>query len=353
MQDRALKASDLPQVKLFTPTVSRGLTPEMTLPEFYRQFYLPVVLEARGSASRNVDQYEQSLSLWQRLTGDPPLSQIDEITIAEFTKALWKLPGKKLGSKISANTVHKHCRTLQAILDRTGPKSRENRQGRNLISDVPYFEKPKIERRQQFDRNLSFPEIAAWLRVAGHAEAPEFEGRPAGVWWQSLIIFDYNTGPRIGTLLELLWDWKYVDEHGTWFRVPAGGAPKIKTELLIYCNAAACGALKRIQPAKIAPGDHVFPMPFGESWLHHLRRQQFVSAGIFDRYDEGFHLLRRTCATEASVINSDLAKIVLGHSGDVTLDHYLQRARLCGELEKMPQPPWQPPDTECQRFLFQ
>jgi integrase len=339
------------QVKLFTPTSVQTITADRTLSEFYRLYYLPVVLKARGAGERNIDQYEQSITTWINLTGDPPLSQIDEITCANFLEQLHRKPGKRLGTRIATNTVHKHCRTLQAVIDKTGPKTRENRLGKGVLKTeaVPYLEKPSIEKQLQFDRHLRLEEIDAWLQATEDAVQPD-NNMSAPIWWQSLIMFGYNTGPRIGTLLALRWSW--LDKSCTWLRVPAEAAPKIHNELMIYCNAHARAALARIRRYATDPDGKIFPFPYGESWLHVLRRRQFKAAGI-DRYDDGFHALRRSCSNEAMLIHPLLEPVVLGHSHkDVAGMHYRQLVDLCTKLEAMPQPKWVPRELRRQQELF-
>jgi integrase len=351
MQSRAVRQPAAP-VKLFTPTLVQEITADRTLSEFYRLYYLPVVLKARGAGERNIDQYEQSIATWIKLTGDPPLSQIDEITCANFLEQMHRQPGKRIGTRIATNTVHKHCRTLQAVIDKTGPKTRENRMGKGVLKAeaVPYLEKPTIEKQVQFDRHLRMEEIDAWLATTEDATQPENYSLPASIWWQSLIVFGYNTGPRIGTLLALRWKW--LDKSGTWLRVPAGAAPKINNELLIYCNQHARATLARLRRYKPDLEEKIFPFPYGESWLHELRRRQFKAAGI-DRYDDGFHALRRSCSNEAMLIHPLLEPVVLGHSHrDVAGMHYRQLADLCTKLEAMPQPKWVPRELRKQQELF-
>ena len=212
-----------PQLKLFTEPADGEdqLTSNLTLNEFAEAYVLPVCLV--HAATRNLKQYLESLAYWVEFTGDPPLSGIDDYTCALFLQELKKLPGR--GKQLLAdNTVRKHCVHVQYVLDRAGPRTRHNPQGKRLIDEVPILQKPSLVIDEVTD-NFSLGEIGLWLEATGHAIAPVLPGCSPAEFWQSLILFDYNIGFRLQTLLAVRWEWlksEPVGKTSTWIHVPKG-----------------------------------------------------------------------------------------------------------------------------------
>ena len=68
-----------------------------TLPEFFKVFMAPVVLEPGGADPRTIDEYSTSLALWSELTDNPPLFGIDDRTCAQFVSGL--RTRQRLGTK--------------------------------------------------------------------------------------------------------------------------------------------------------------------------------------------------------------------------------------------------------------
>ncbi len=69
------------------------------------------------------------------------LTQTGRIALAEL--------GAEKTVPLSPNTIRKHCTHLQGILDRTGPRSREVRDGQGLLAEVPYLSRPRGATSQQ------------------------------------------------------------------------------------------------------------------------------------------------------------------------------------------------------------
>ena len=115
-----------------------NLSAEMTLPEFYRAFYRPVILAAQGAEDRTLREYDQSLKYWENCTRHPSLAEINDFDISEFMTAIAALPGRK-GEPISPNTIRKHCTQLQAVVTKAGPRAshvRNQRKAQNLICEL-------------------------------------------------------------------------------------------------------------------------------------------------------------------------------------------------------------------------
>ena len=117
------------------------LSSEMSLLEFYRRFVRGVYFVTRGTSERTAAEYECSLRYWRQLTDDPPLCQIDDETCSRFVRQLVCFPGRRT-TRLSPNTVRKHCVAIQHCLDLAGPRTRKHPAARQLIDRPCYLERP-------------------------------------------------------------------------------------------------------------------------------------------------------------------------------------------------------------------
>jgi integrase len=161
----------------------------------------------------------------------------------------------------------------------------------------------------------------------------------ACAFWRCFILFAYNTGLRIESLLNLRWEWLVPDEDGrNWFEIPEWAMKKFAFRC--YVSPAALAA---IQPMRVLQKELVFPFPYGYNharakFSELLQIAQVPSRGLMANK---FHALRRSCNDELVKINPFAAKLQLGHSTrDVTLNHYTSSAVLVEAHTRLPQPPW-------------
>lgn len=325
-----------------------GLSPGMTLSEFFAKYFRPIFLDGGRVSPRTLKQYLESLAYWSAFTGDPPLDAITVLTVAVFINRLRELPGMEAQSKLAENTVRKHVITIQAILDRAGPWARDGKHSRNaeLLKRVPIIEKPPVEIGEVEDV-FTLGEFSAYM------SACRFAGEFCRLS-RSIALVCYNCGPRIGTAMGLRWSWLKQDELGWWFNVPSrvknlfgGNANKTHRPLRMYVNAAARAALEPMHGLRRLPlvdPDWVFPFPFQEGALHALRRRILAASGIAQprHMQLGYHAFRKAGATELTRINAAAASLFLGHAKgrDVTLDHYTHRRVLSEACDRLPQPTW-------------
>lgn len=312
----------------------RGLSSTMTLLEFYEAYIRPVCREAAGRADKTLDLDRTALKLWREITGDPPLEEIDQWTCSEFVAQLCKRPGKCGAKRISPNTVRKHCTHLQLFLDRAGPRSRINRLGQDLLEAPPYLERPKKRYKPATD-SLSVDEIARWLDACPRARLPrKMRGFHAETYWRALVLFTYNTGLRIDTVMCLTR--RMLD--GDWLIVPPeiykGGSHGGQ----FFVNRHARAAIESVRQT-VCPTIFPWPgWPKSDSWLQEHRRRLWEIAGI-RRPGVGFHGLRKALITWVAAQNAMLAKMVAGHStGDVTQECYVHPHVVEEIMQRVPQP---------------
>ena len=267
-QKQSAPAPSLAPLRVFVPpgeqeSGAAGLSPSMTLKQFFTAFFRPVCLISTGKAERNVDQYDESLDYWVDFTGDPPLEAIDDYTTARIFGPRAGGARAPQGAPIADNTVRKHCVHLQCVLDRCGPRTRENRQGQSLLDEVPYLPKPQLIIKDVED-NFSLDELAAILAHCHVPIAPHgLSGAELRTWWQSLFIFDYNVGLRIGSLMDLTWPMVKPDR----IELPRvkGGQPK-RFPLNRFALSALQGMRGISGPVVPHEGPHVWPWPHSRDY---------------------------------------------------------------------------------------
>jgi integrase len=315
------------------PLRKAKLSPEMTLTEFYWSYYRPVCMEARGVKALTMYETEVSLKYWRDFTGDPQVGKITGLECANFVKSLNSLPGKGGEGSISPNTVRKHCKAIQALFDKLAPRGKENRLGTGLLADVPYLELPRARPKPPED-SFTVEEIGRWIEIANSAHLPNIMGIRPGAWWRSLILFCFNSGLRIGTVLELKWSML----EGNCLNVP-GEIYKGGNAHRFYLSAHALAA---IEPLRNLPGrpEKIFANPYkGQGPLQRIRLKMFKAADIPKTRRFGFHGLRKSAATEIARVNPEGARLLLGHSSlRTTIGHYIHPSLQAEVFQSLPQP---------------
>lgn len=346
-----------PQLRLFEPPAGVDspaessvdgdppLSADLTLWEFYEAYVEPDVLY--HAAQRHRQALRESLDYWKQFTGDPPLREITRRTIRRFTEGLQLLPGRRAGELLADNTVRKHCGHVQRVLNVAGPSKPQPGGELNvrLLEEVPYISRP-AEVLNEVEDNFTLEELGKVLDACRVAIAPRISGIASSQWWRSLIVFDYNVGLRIGSLLKLRWEWFEQSGDQWWIRLPVRStrerAIKGRQGKRFYVNAPAMAALDRI---RLPSRDLVFPWPYSESYLHAMRRRILRATGLPKERQLGFHGVRKAFATEVSQINSIAAHKIVGHSSaKTTADHYVNKRVMTETLDVLLQPPsWHDP----------
>lgn len=326
--------------------VSSGFSPAVTLTQFYERFVLPVVLRPKDTSPRTLDAYADTMRFWARLTGDPPLGEVDDYTAAAFVEALKSQPGRK-GESLAADTVRKHCRQAQRLLNLAGPRSAANRRAlsrRGLFGldaedglpiEPPLLAPPPAESIEVEDV-FTLDEIRRWLDACGAAITPRVAGIPPGEWWRTLITYIYNTAVRIGTALAVTYSMHRLDERDLLWVHVSGEAIKGRKAKRIYVNGPAAEAMRIVR----RPGrELVWPWPHHRSHLDVCRRKLLAAAGIPPGRRFGFHALRKAACTEIAEHNPLVAQKQAGHAGmAMTRDHYVHRDVVAKTMERLPQP---------------
>jgi len=310
------------------------VTADDTLTDFFYRYVWPLCLAPKGDRDRTLKDYKTTLAYWRRFTGDPPLRKIDKRTLSKFIRLVPTIPGQKDGEKLAANTVRKHCDTVQRLLNYAGPESRQNLDGANLLDKPPWVRPP---RRHQVVREKAFTleELYLWLEACRDAMATEMilTDVEASVWWRAIVLFDYNTGVRLDTLMRLRWE--MID--GDWLKIPPDVIKRNQGQML-WLNGPAKAAIETL-PHRSGLIFNWRGWPDTHNTLQAQRRRLQRAAGVPIR---GFQALRESLSTQLARINPIAAQIMMNHKGlgmAMMIDHYLDaEAILSDALAKMPQP---------------
>jgi hypothetical protein len=320
-----------------------GLSPAMRLSEFFAAHAMPSYLVAGDAAPRNVDQYAESVRLWARATGDPPLAAIDGQTCDRFLAWLRARPGRR-GGTLSPNTVLKHRVAVQKILDLAGPRSRSNpraaaRHGLfgddddGLPREAPLIMRPKKQSHAP-SGGWTLREIGQWMDAAAAWTKPALVGIEPGVFWVETTRFLFNTALRRETAVTVRRDMI----HRGWLTVPAALMKGGRRDHEIWLNRHAREAVERLTTAD----GRIVPWPHGLNYLSQCVADQVEAWCPPERraqIDKPLHALRARCLTILWSRDSGVSKHVAGHvGGDVTLSHYVGRSAMRRELDRLPQP---------------
>ena len=327
-----------PQLRLWSPsstpaTTGLGLSPRLTLSQFYTAYVVPCVLRPEAARPRTAAQYAETLRYWEQFTAGPTLDEMHQGHAADFLAALASLPGNRRGSTISPNTIRKHCTHAQRCLDLAGPPSTRHRMAADLIDRPPFLIRPR-QRHKLAEDAFTLDEVRAWLAAAQNAETPHLPATPAPLWWAALIRWTWATGLRIGTTLAARWDW--LDPSALTLQIPdsdykGGQARRFHT---------SPPALEAVQPLRATGrGPLVFPWPYTRWYLDRVRVRMLAEAGLPPTRRFGFHGLRKGAATALAEKNPLAAQLAMGHaSAKTTRDHYVHPDLVARALDELPQP---------------
>jgi hypothetical protein len=201
------RAGHRPQLRLVTveeaaETIT-GLSPRMTLTELYRHWFEDVVLIGeRDAAESTVVLWRKSLDWWAVKTGDPPLNQIDEHTLAGFHVAMRtatysraKIGGKRYNVEpITQKRIVQH---VQAMLSRAVQKK--------LLDEAPRLRIKRVRTRKKpaFTSRADRVDFRGDRRMRRPARICPCDGRV----FARTAGFALISGVRKGTFFALEWSW--------------------------------------------------------------------------------------------------------------------------------------------------
>lgn len=316
---------------------------DWTLPEFYRQYAAPGPLAKCDLSEARWYDYSRAVSLWGQALGPVQLKKITSRHCEDFREAVAAMPNGRGAQQIAADTTKKHCGCIARLLDLAadyeeaplfGWRDLELPDGSHRFEQRPRPKMPapgRVEKKSP--RAITAEELDRLLAIAdspGHGLPPcGVAGVPTGCWWYWLLVFEAETGLRIGEAVQCTWPMVSGRVLVTPPEIRKGRSQGV-TQLSLSALEAAARIERRLAPSVRAAGDErLFPWPLtptpaaGMRRLQRHRSQLWQAAGI-PAEAKGFHGLRKHRGTEAFRAGFEAAREALGHStAAVTKAHYV------------------------------
>lgn len=291
-----------------------GLSPAMTLEEFFEAWYLPVVLRAgREPTAGTLLVYRDALGWWRRLVGDVPIAAIDARVLAEFTAALRAATYARglsgAARRLSASSQQKLVRQLRAVLARIGPTLDARRPCAAVVEQAPYLVGPRAPRLRP---KAAFEPSEARRLVASTADCqwPPRRGRcratPPDVaaprWWSAFFQLLYHTGLRLGTVLALEWSMLRTERGRMYLEVPDDAVSKVRQGVRLPLHPAALAAVERARTAS----PRMLPWPYSRDYIAHVQKRLCRDAALPPDKQLSPHAWRRTFGCQMALAGAKL-----------------------------------------------
>lgn len=163
----------------------------MTIRQAFEKYY--DTADLRRSSYRKM-LFE--IGRWEQLTDDPDISEITNVTLAEFREAAIK-------AGYSPRTINGGWGTIRSILRRLGPQTDGNPWALGIIDRIPAMKPVKVTHRRPY--RVPLDDLTKVYVACRHAEHPR-AGVPPADWWRTLLVVAYTTGLRKADLLGLQWE---------------------------------------------------------------------------------------------------------------------------------------------------
>ena len=296
----------------------------MKLSEYIRDHHAPTFWYGRLKYG-TIEDYVDSVKYFFKIVGDLPL---EEITATNGSRFVLGLNGFGLANE----TVRKHCRNLNSVFSKMGPKGPRNREAFGFLTEPPWIKPPegflKLPR-EVFDVQVdklfeSCQETWSCYVYPGYLGLAL---RPR--WWETLILFIVTTALRRGAVLNLTWD--DVDLDRACVVIPSR-IDKCRRERIKPLHPTVLEGFRAIQG-----GDHrLLPWQHGAKRFYKIWHEMNEQAGLEPHLK--VHDLKRYALQKACRSGVDAATLqMLGdHSSlQTTLDYYVREnfAQYVSEME--------------------
>lgn len=326
--------------------VSHGprVGPQSSLRDCWEVYVLPDLCDLKPAT---IEEYQNTLTLWERLTTNPPVSLIDKQLLREFQQKLLTEPYRRGKSRIKRYrthaTVNKAIRHLKAMIGPLQPADRRNGDGKGFI---PFVKLPKpLDRQKKLPITFSREQMTALYEAA---EAANISGSHRTthvnnpILWRTALVLALNTGPRKFDLLSITWDdirWDDFKFGSVYYK--ANKTAKLQRPPLNFCSRIHLRYVQylRLDPVYVFPGFWKGNSAIDRAWDRITKAAKIVLP---------FETFRKTCSTLHNDVHHDIGRWLTGHAGrDVNEQYYDNPTfRCCEGVEKLEQPPGYRQGTE-------
>lgn len=288
------------QVSVKTPPVCCCLDPvilrtncEDDLTQFLERRYLKK-RSMKQAAKSTIDALRRTVSSLNEFTGHTVgARELSDEMIEDFL--LW------ISDRgVVAQTVNGYRANILALWRLAWKKRLTNEQPRDI---------EKYPATKRVPEAWSIDQMSA-LITAAYETPGEVCGIAAGVWWSALILSLYDTGLRIGALMDVRADW--LDMKTGWIKVPAE-SQKQNADQVFRLHGDTLGFFAAMPSTR----EMLLPWPFGvHGPLTRRLRLILKRAGLPTTRRDLFHKLRRTSGSHLAAETTEGEAVKhLGHSG--------------------------------------
>lgn len=270
---------------------------KLTLRKAYERFYH---VQDLGRQTRC--QMRSAIRAWERLTGNPPLSKVDNATAETFRAGA-------IEEGLAPETVKYYWKSIRSILRRVGPVTDGNPWALEIIPRVPAMRPVVIP----FKRppRLTMEELSRIYLAARHMDKPTRHVPNPGFWWQALIVLAYFTGLRLADLLKATWG--HLDESAGTLFVRTN---KTHIEADLPLTGIVLGHLARLERGS----DRIFEI--SQRRFHRITRELREQSGVKFTFRD----FRKTSESELEAVAPGMARVLhLRAPRDVQEKYYLNR----------------------------
>lgn len=166
-----------------------------TLNCFFRSVYVPLFL--KGKDKRTLAEYRQTISLVVEILDDPTVNEINLLR-NQFVEEL-----QNRGA--ADNTVAKHCRQLNAVFAKLGPKGPRNHDATGRMKYAPHWPLPVLKTKDP--KRVSDDEFQALYTAFDHQDdyPKHLPKKQRYVYWQTIMEFVAVTALRREAVLGIEW----------------------------------------------------------------------------------------------------------------------------------------------------
>ena len=280
----------------------------MTLRELLKDRVAPL----KNLSDRSVHMYEDTLNRFRDFLGhEPTVDDLDDLTAAKFLR--WRgstvhCAPRGIISPASLAKDSAHLRSLWTWL----AKKRWKRSDGELI-EFPDFARPRVPK--PVPKAYKADELARLVAAARHRKGL-IAGKPAAWYWTTKLQAMFQTGERIGAVMQLRWSEVDLERHTLTFL-----AATRKGHRETITRAISPGLSKMLAAQKGPPEARVWP------WLDDREMLScYASLRVLCRCAgvpyKPFHAIRKSTASYLKKAGVS-AKKQLGHSSEEMAEtHY-------------------------------
>jgi len=155
------------------------------------------------------------------------------------------------------------------------------------------------------------------LFCAASLQRRKIGGVPSWLWWTCLLSLAWDTGERIGALMQVTWD--NLDMDGRWLSIPA---EKRKGKRADKCYRLSPETIAHLRMLARHGKPLILPWDRHPNYLWYAFGKLLKDAGLPQDRRSKFHRIRRSVATHFQIAGGD-AQAALGHSSAEVTAKYI------------------------------